>query len=273
MAAYLPFHDQHSIQEAQINLLFPGRFDRQVIDTTRGLVQAELSEDLPRLSEVRGGSVQIDLSNPSDPTPLGTLSADVVGFQFSNIQGNGQPARVLRLTDNVLSVSIMDYESWPVASAAVERYLMPLMASLPIAQNPVIAYGLRFIDRYTFNGRPDDANAGLLFERDNPHITPNIFESGSAWHCNTGWFDHWKQDWVLHNLNIASNLMDLSSTVTIDHQSTVHLRSPRQSMDTLFAPHDSPKFMEVLSTLHDQNKEILRKMLLHEVLVKIGLAL
>ena len=39
MTEYLPFHDKHSIQEAQISILFIGQFDRQSIEATRGFVQ------------------------------------------------------------------------------------------------------------------------------------------------------------------------------------------------------------------------------------------
>ena len=100
MAEYLPFQDKHSIQEAQINLLFYGRFERQVIEATRGYAEAELSEIVPISAEVRGGSFEIDITNPSNPSPMRTMSSDLVGFQFSKVQGNGQQARVLQLTEN-----------------------------------------------------------------------------------------------------------------------------------------------------------------------------
>ena len=64
MAKYLPFRGNHSIVEAQANLLFPGQFDRQAVVAALGVAQAELRVDLPRSAEVRGGSMQIDISNP-----------------------------------------------------------------------------------------------------------------------------------------------------------------------------------------------------------------
>ena len=274
MAEYLPFNEKNSIQEAQINLLFVGQFDQQSIESTRDYAQAELSEALPHMSEVRGGSLQINMSNPGPPVPLRTMSSDLVGFQLSAVQRNAQPSRVLRLANNSLSLSIMDYESWPTTRKVVSEFLEPVLSSLGLPENPVIAFGLRFIDRYTFSGRPDDARAGLLFIQKNPYITPYTFESGSAWHCNTGWFDFSLRDRVLHNLNVASNLVDLSSTVTIDHSATMNLASPLNSTTALFHPqNDSLGFINVLDILHKENKDILRKALLPEMLDKIGLAL
>ena len=148
MAKYLPFHDQHSIQEAQIGIQFVGQFDRQSIETTRGFAQAALSDTLPRVSEVRGGSIRIDIAG-SVPTPsMESLQSELVGFQFSKVQGSGQPARVLQLAGNALSVSFMDYLSWGESKEDALHYLYPVLTSLPLSQNPVVAFSLRFIDRY-----------------------------------------------------------------------------------------------------------------------------
>ena len=272
MPEYLPYTEKNSIQEAQINLLFLGRFERQSIESARGIAQAELSEFFPRLAEVRGGSLHIDMSSPGTPIPIGTMSSDLVGFELSNVRGNARPDRVLRLAENTLSVSFMDYESWLDARNVLHEYFVPILSSLPLTQNPVIAFGLRFIDRYTYNGKPDEAKAELLFVRENPHITPYVFRAGSVWHCNTGWFDLTLEDRVLHNFNVASNLIDLASTVTIEHQATMHLAIPRQSITALFEhPDRACRFLEVLDVLHDQNKDILRRVLLPEMLVRIGL--
>ena len=264
MGEYLPFQEKHSIQEAQINLLFFGQFDRQAIETARGIANAELSEILPISAEVRGGSLQIDITNPSEPSPLGTMSSDLVGFQFSKVQGNGQQARVLQLTENVLSASIMDYESWPVTNQYAYRCFFAALGSLPLNRNPVVGFSLRFIDRFTYSGRPNDARAELLFVKENPHIAPHIFKAGPTWHCNTGWFDSTigkGRDRVLHNLNVSSQPVDLSSAVMIDHHATIHLESPRQSMLALWEqPDEEIGLTQALDLLHEQNKEILKSL-------------
>ncbi len=273
MAEYLPFQEKHSIQEAQISLLFFERFDRQAIETTRGFAEAELSDILPISVEVRGGSFQIDITNPSEPSPMGAMSSDLVGFQFSKVQGNGQQARVLQLTENVLSASIMDYESWDLASQHINRCFLAVLRSLPLNRNPVVGFSHRFIDRFTYGGRPSEARAELLFVNESSHLAPHIFDSGSIWHCNTGWFDTTiGRGRVLHNLNISSQPVDLSSAVMIDHQATMHLESPRQSIPALWEPSDDEiGLKQALGILHDQNKEILKSILLPEMLSKIGL--
>ena len=277
MAEYLPFQERHSIQEAQISILFLGPFEQRAIEEARGDAQAELSEDLPRVSEGHRTSVQIDMDMTALPsstsTRLETRELGLMGFRLSKVQGNGQPARVLQLEDNALSVSFMDYDSWEATRKDALKYLRTVSVSLPLEQNPVVAFSLGFIDRYTYSGNPGEARADKLFVRDNPYIASHIFDAGAIWHCNTGWLDDATQgDRVLHNLNVTSSLVDLSSTITIEHQATRHLVAPRHTLATLFdPPAGATGLVEALESLHDRNKGILRQALRPEMLARIGM--
>lgn len=275
MPEYLPFHEMHSIQEAQINLLFEGQFNQQAIEGARQSANEALSGSLPHTTDIRSAELQINMPNPGSPIPIrASHQNQLVGFQMSAVKRNSQPARVLRLTDNILSVGILDYESWEVTIQAVVNYLTPVLSFLPLLENPINAFGIRIIDRYTFNGRPGDARAEMLLVRGNPYVTPQAFNSGANWHCNSGWFDYRLEDRVLHNLNVSSNRVELSSIVTIDHNATIQLSARRQSLLALMEPIGGASGLEeVLNSLHDQNKTILREMLIPDMLEKIGLSL
>ena len=275
MAKYLPFQEKHSIQEAQISILFLGPFDQRSIEGARGFAQAELSGELPRVAEGRGATFQVEITDPTAPAIAQTIPSGVVGFQLSRVQGNGQVARALQLENNALSVSFMDYESWEATLKDASNYLRHALITLPLEQNAVVAFSLRFIDRYTYSGFPDNARADQLFVRRNPHITPHIFEAGPTWHCNTGWFEDPPKggDKVLHNLNVTSSLVNLSSSVTIDHHATRHLKSPRHTLDALLEPPSGAVgLVAAQEILHDRNKSILGEILLPEMLAKIGMS-
>ena len=269
MLEYLPFNEKHSILETQVSLLFEGQFSQQTVNSARKAAVESLSNALPNVADVHGGSLQINLTNPGSPIPS---QSEFVGFQMSAVQRNAQPARILMLTNNQLMIRILDYESWAETSQAVFDFLDPVLTALPLSENPVTSYGKRVIDRYTFNGRTEDAKAELLFVQRNPYVTPHTFDSGPSWHCNTGWFDHRLGDRALHNLNVSSNQVELSSIVTIDHNATLQLRHRGLSKEGLYKPPGgSPGLVEALNSLHEQNKEILRAMLTPEMLTKIGL--
>lgn len=273
MPEYLPFNERHSIQETQINLLFEGQFVPEAVEAARDRGSSALSIELPNVAEIRGGSLQINISNPVSEIPLRTSQPDqLVGFQMSAVQRNSQPARILRLANNLLSVSILDYVSWEDTLGKVLTYIGPVLSFLPILANPVTAYGIRTIDRFTYTGRPVDARADQLLIQGNLYVTPRTFGAGPDWHCNSGWFNYTLGDRVLHNLNVASNRVELSSTVTIDHNATIQLSSRRNSIENLLqAVGDTPGLVDGLNSLHDQNKDILREMLTPEMLTKIGL--
>ena len=272
----MPYAGNHSIQEAQVGLQFHHEFNQQEIELARGSVEVELKDVLPRSAEIRGGSVSVtvDLSSQDPQVRPDSVVSNLAGFQLSDVKGDGQPSRVLRLAGNLLSLNILDYTGWATILSDSIKCFETALFQLPFAGNPVMAYTLRYIDRYTFNGDPSEATAALLFVESNEYISKHCFTAGSLWHCHSGWFDSINAGRVLNNLNISSGMMDLSSTVTIDHQTTLHLTLPRQSVGAVFAtPERSLGLEAILDVLHDSNKRILNTLLRPEMRAKIGLYL
>ena len=273
MNEYIPYSEKHSIQETQVALHSHHEFNQQDIVSARSAVEADLKEILPRSAEIHGGTVQVEL-NPADAQMRqNPIPAKLVGFQFSKVRGDGKPAHLLELSGNVVSVNILDYEGWDKFRTESVKYITTVLHSLNLATNPVMAFGLRFIDRYTFSGESSEAKAALLFKSNNEYITRQCFGAGSLWHCHTGWFDdRGRAGRVLNHFNVASGLLDQASTVTIDHQATLHLTSPRQSPPALLIPPEgSLGLCTALDALHDKNKDILKTILLSEMLKRIGL--
>ena len=167
MGEYLPYSGDHSIQEAQIALQFHHEFSQQEIELTRGSVEAELKDVLPRSAEIRGGSVSVtvDLSSQDPQVRPDSVVSNLAGFQLSDVKGDGQPSRVLRLAGNSLSLNILDYTGWITILSDSIRCFETTLFQLAFAGNPVMAYSLRYIDRYTFNGEPSEARATFFLLR------------------------------------------------------------------------------------------------------------
>ena len=146
MSEYLPYADQHSIQEAQVALHFQHEFDQQEIASARAGVEADLKDVLPRSAELRGGSVTVDLSNLGAQVRTGSVSSSLAGFQFSRVRGDGKPAQVLLLSDNLVSVNVLEYGGWGKVRADSIKYIMAVLAPVSLAGNPVMATSLQFID-------------------------------------------------------------------------------------------------------------------------------
>ena len=115
----------------------------------------------------------------------------------------------------------------------------------------------------------------LLFVKDNEYLSARCFKAGPLWHCHNGWFDMDSANGrVLNQLNIGSGVVDQASTVSIDHRATLHLATPRQSLEALLdPPGEGLGLPVVLDVLHDKNKSILRDLLQPEMLANIGMGI
>ena len=271
MGEYVPFAGEHSIQEAAIAVHFQGEFEPEQIDLTRGRAHADLNAEFGRSQEIRGGNINIDMSDPDAPAATG--SARVVGFEFSRPKEGGASSRTLRFANNELLASFTEYTEWSEVLADSLRYIKTVLSSVPLSDSPIVAFSLRYVDRYSFTGPDTDARADLLFESDGPYLTSLCFTAGPLWHCHSGWFEDLSQEErILNQLNVGSAVIDGASAVTVDHNAVWILKSPRQSTDTLLSPQeDHTGLKRALNRLHDRNKEILRVMLHHSMIERIGM--
>lgn len=273
MSEYLPHSEQHSLQEVRVAIHFQRAFSSHEVERALTMAEANLKQALPKAAEVRGGEITVDATNPDSPISTPIVPAGLIGFERSRITGNGQPARVLRLAGNLLSVSILDYESWKITRRDSVKYMLTVLAQLPLDANPIMAANLQFINRYAFNGDIRDAKAGFLLRAGNKYITERCFIAGPLWHCHTGWFDgDHSNGRILNHLNVSSAVVDQCATVTIDHNATFQLNIPRQSTQALLEPPDeNAGFNAILDQLHDRSKAILGDMLTPEMSERIGL--
>ena len=236
-----------------------------------GVLEAH-EEAFPRSREVHGGEIKIDVSDPSSIQPIGV--ARLVGFELSKPRANGESARVLRLSGDVLLTSFFEYTKWDNVVRESASYFRSAIARVPLSEVPVQTFGLRYIDRFTFDGPLQQASAELLFKPNAVFLARHCFNAGPLWHSNVGWFEaRNEQERVLNQLNVVSTIVDDVPTVTIEHDATWQLQAPRQSVESLFQPSEGTRtpFLDALNDLHEGNENMIRAVLLPDMLEKIGL--
>lgn len=273
VAKYLPFAGQHSIQEAAVSVQFQTALPAHLVELMQGGILETHEEAFPRVREIHGGEVKIDVSDPSSAPSM--QETRLTGFELSRPQGDGAPASILRLSRDVLQVSFLEYTKWEDVVRDSVAYVRSAIARVPLAEVPVRAFGLRYVDRFTFNGRLDQACAELLFKPTAAYLARSCFESGPLWHCSLGWFeDRSEEERVLNQLNVLSTTIDDVPSVTIDHDATWQLQTPRQSIDSLLQNGGGKRtpLTDALGDLHDGNKKVIRAVLLDNMLEQIGLA-
>ena len=269
--AYQPCTDADSVHEAAVILVFQSRFNAEAVELARGRVHNSWSVDFPESQEIRGGEINIDLSDPHTPVANSDVARSI-GFQFSKPGVDDRPSRVLRLSDNTLMASFPKYPGWDVTLSASMGYIKSVLSSFPLSENPIVGFCLKYVDRYVFDGSRDQARAEKLFVLDNSYLSSHCFESGPLWHCHTGWFEPYGENRILNQLNVGSGLEDRISVVTVDHNALFQLKAPRQSVESVLLRADEKNGLEVvLAYLHEQNKRILRDILRKEMINAIGM--
>ena len=268
---YLPYSGTNSIQEAVVALHFRESVSSEVVRRAQHTAQTELKSAFPHFKEVH--QVQEIKVNPggfsAEPGPV-----RLAGFECSKIRADTKPARVLRFLDDMLTVNFLEYQDWQTTLQCSLKYIGIVLASVPLETNPVQAFSLRYIDRYTFNGPPHKSSTRKLFRDGTAYIVPRCFSVGPLWHCNSGWFEERDEgNRILNQLNVSSTMVDSVATSTVDHNAVWQLRVPRQTTESLFGPSSGEKTSckGALTLLHEHNVQILRDMLLPDMLKKIGM--
>lgn len=270
MGSYLPYSGNHSIQEAVVAIHFRGTFDSEAVGRAQSNAQDELKDVFPRSGAIHqlrvnqtGQGVVVQESGPPR----------LAGFELSKVKPDAKPARVLRFVESMLTVNFLEYQDWESALDDSLRYIRTTLSPLTLVENPVMAFSLRYIDRYTFDGPPDEPRAEMLLRKGCVYIAERCFEGGALWHCHSGWFEPYNTgDRILNQLNVGSAIVDQAPTVTVDHNAICQLATPRQTIESLFQSSEKVAGLEkVLNNLHRQNGTILRDMLVPDMLQRIGM--
>ena len=275
MGEYLPYSGNNSIQEVAVAVHFPAEFVPEVVERSYHGAETALKDEFSQFNAIhrQSSEVKINIMTGQIFHPNAPQNSDFVGFEFSKLKPNDQPACVLRFRENVLSVHLLEYECWDKTLETSLKYLKTVLSLLNLTENPVIAFSLQYVDRYTFDGPQNQSRAEMLLQNNGTYISERCFDSESLWHCNSGWFEAYESGSILHQLNIASGVIDQVSTITINHNATCQLKVFRQSVEAVFhTSSDRKKDIENgLCFLHKRNKEMINDIVLPDMLKKIGM--
>ena len=274
MNEYLPYAGTNAIQEAVIGVHFRNNFLLPDVERARTAAEANLKDAFPRSENIHEAQVTIENSNQDFVRIEGGGASRLSGFQLSRIGADGKPSRVLRMATNLLTVHFMKYDRWDPTLADTLRYIETILPRLSLERNALQAFSLRYIDRFTFDGSPNDAKAGLLIDDTSSYVSKKCFDSGPFWHCNSGWFEIFGDNSrVLSQLNLGSAMVDNAPTVTIDHNMIWQMKRLHNTVESFFesAGGENLGLKAALNHLHDMNGSVLTDILLRDASQRIGL--
>ena len=274
MNEYLPYAGTNAIQEAVIGVHFRSNLSSPDVKRARTAAEADLKNTFPRSEDIHEGQVTIENTNQDFVRIEHGGATRLSGFQLSKTGADGKPSRVLRMVTNLLTVHFMKYDRWGPTLFDSLQYIETILPRLNLERNALQAFSLRYIDRFTFDGPPDDAKASLLINEASLYVAIRCFDAGPLWHCHSGWFETFGDgSRVLNQLNLGSAMVDNAPTVTIDHNLICQMSRPHNTVESFFesAGGESLGFEASLGHLHDMNRSVLSDILLSDVSRRIGL--
>jgi uncharacterized protein (TIGR04255 family) len=235
-------------------------------------IKTEFAADFPKFDPVQ--MFTLNIGAQQIPTAGGSPVPSIGGFNLTKLKGDGTPGRVFRAMSNVMSVHFLEYTSWKDTKPKAIDYIVRCLEKFPVLnRNSVTAVLLRYIDRFTFDGPPENATASKLFRADTQFIPSNLLDRGYQWHSTSGWYEPLVGTTVaLNQLNIVSGLIPTAAGVNVDHNSICVLPVPANSAADLIRGDVKDHSLEgLLDRQHAANAGLLRNLLNPEMLKTIGL--
>lgn len=272
MGRYLPFAGRNSIAEMSIGIQFALPFDQQQIGASAEAIRVEFANEFPKFEPVQ--SFTINLGMQPFPVAGGNPASTLSGFNLVKAKTDGTPGRVLRAIANVVSVHFLEYTSWKETKPQAIDYITRCLEKMAtIGHNSATSVLLRYVDRFTFDGAPQDATAGQLFRPDSKFVASKLLNCGNQWHSNSGWFEPFVgASNVLNQLNMLSTITATAVDVNVEHNCIYALPKASTSIvDLTHGDGERPSLEAILDRQHTVNADLLKNLLNPEMLSTIGL--
>jgi uncharacterized protein (TIGR04255 family) len=269
MANYLPYAGRNAIAEITAGINYAHAVT-DIAAANSDAIKAAFSADLPRYEAMN--MVSLNITPPGVATGA-NVTPGIGGFTLSKVKNDGTPSRLLRMMANVISIHLLEYDDWTsVKNRVVEYFNRLLLITERSAPHLVNGFFMRILDRFTFDGSLEQADASLLFKKNTKYLPDISFSCGAAWHVNSGWFDEKEGgNRILYQLNTSSNLVGNVLTISIDHNGSLMLPAMRQKAKDVLSDTMGLSLPGFLDLVHQSNRDIIVDLLVADMSSAIGL--
>jgi uncharacterized protein (TIGR04255 family) len=205
---------------------------------------------------------------------VGTISSgsqQLGGFSYVRKNAVGQPSREFAFRANTIVAVVHDYTRWHLIWPEVQGLYARALPSVFGAGRSVQSVALQYIDRFTWR-KDGPFPTRLVLRADSPLVVPAALELGGPWHNQFGAqrekpADHWANH-LLENVNLSVTLDGGFHALTIFTIYRYFARGATKDQSN-FVTAVLPK---LFNEAHDDNKQLLRKILTDEVssLIKLN---
>jgi len=262
-----PFNQNHAIKSMAFALEFSMELEPAVFAELATL-HPNFSNELPRIEIPKIIKVNLD-SAQIGGSPQST---DIGGVIFDRLMPDGRQELALHIRPDNISFRCTTYSRWADMWQRANRVLQFVLPTI-IKYTNIKAIGLQYVDRFIYEGSPNDFRADMLFQNDTKYLAPSVFELSNLWHSHHGYFKNETEphDYTLHdNINVGVNDENNRRFVDIDCTHRAMLTEPSDVIDTSLVDNNENLYT-YMNALHEINKDILRDLLKDDVKEVINL--
>ena len=158
--SYSPINKAHSIVET----VFFIQFNKPFSDSTKSKLIAigdDLKDQLPKSNLINKTAFKFDMSALNNSS---VNEIEVVGIELQKTNDDGSLSWMLRIAEDIISVHCLDYTRWDDVWEKAKYYLNKSREHIGGRDNFISCIGLRYIDRFCYNGKPNESNLKELFK-------------------------------------------------------------------------------------------------------------
>jgi uncharacterized protein (TIGR04255 family) len=230
-----------------------------------------LKAEFPDSNTLTAAQVTIDIH-----TEAQTIERSPSGLELKSMEA-GVLKWLVRIAPHGISIHCLDYSRWDSVWAKAQQTLQRVFAKLGPSGSVLSGIGLKYVDRFVYEGSEQDFDAKMLIKDSSPYITPKSLNAGMQWHTHSGWFQSMDNEFppVLTQLNIDAVLMRQDNVpvhfTTIDQTHIVRSLKAEDVPSLTKALQPNSSVSRLLLDLHTLNKEILVDLLTPAMCKRINL--
>jgi len=269
MATFEPIRTPNAIDQAVFVIKLACNIGTSALNSLESLKE-KLPEDFDSFEEVSLAGVVVTSSGVSsqDKRAIGIECRTVVKNQDHALV-NERSDWMLRIVENSIQVNCLSYMGWEQTRDYASLLLSIVFECLPEDEIVIAEISYQVNDTFVVTGEvdTDKLDYSQLFVH-SMYLTENVWERGSLWHVNSGWFDKLEEAPTLNVLNISARKNVSGSVKQVSLIEHLQRYSPNKPVDAI----ENKTFLEgVFQKLHDENKKVVRDLLTTEVQKRIGL--
>lgn len=267
---FQPINEAHAIVEAVIFFEFEPVFN-----------EADLSRFLPLQQELKtefpvGNPMQMIQFRIDQQTGTQALEQRPSGLELKSVDEAGAPEWLVRIIEPNISIHCLKYTRWDNVWKQASKTLTAVFSKIGPTQSVLRNVGLKYIDRFVYDGDEDKLDITALINAKCAYITPKSFETDGRWHTHSGWFEKGENgSEILNQVNIdaAFQMQDNKRRhfTTIDMNHIARNLTPESVPSLKEALEKGAVISTLLDRLHNLNKAVLSDILTADVRKRINL--